>query len=197
MFSCLTLYSSCLRGCYYYCCWRLPPNFEGVFHFLHSPNFEGVFHFLHSPNFEDVFHFLHSVLQICCKRSSHSIQFERPFCLSLTHFQSFSLLFYACIGSGLVDWPQKRFIYEEFWDVNLLMTLTEFDCPAVTLCGWQDIKIQLTLWKACMHFDALFACLPPPPPHKKKSPLFWCSLFLSPQKCSSVEPKTVCDVHVL
>ena len=29
----------------------------------------------------------------------------------------------------------------EFWDVHLLMT--EFDCPEVTFCCWEDVKIQL------------------------------------------------------
>ena len=46
-------------------------------------------------------------------------------------------MFYVCVrivffGGGLT--------WEEFWNVHLLMM--EFDCPKVTLCGWQDIKIQ-------------------------------------------------------
>ena len=35
------------------------------------------------------------------------------------------------------------YIDEMFLSVHLLMT--EFDCPEVTLCGLQDIKIQLLL----------------------------------------------------
>ena len=35
-------------------------------------------------------------------------------------------------------------IYEMFLSVHLLMT--EFDCPEVTLCSWQDVKIQLLTW---------------------------------------------------
>ena len=31
--------------------------------------------------------------------------------------------------------------YERFCSVRLFVT--EFDCPDVTLCGWQDVKIQL------------------------------------------------------
>ena len=31
----------------------------------------------------------------------------------------------------------------EFWNVHLLTT--EFDCPEVTLCGWQDVKVQLLI----------------------------------------------------
>ena len=30
----------------------------------------------------------------------------------------------------------------EFWNVNLLI-VTDFGCPEVNLCGWQDLKIQL------------------------------------------------------
>ena len=32
-------------------------------------------------------------------------------------------------------------IREEFWNAYLL--ITKFDCPHVTLCSWQDVKIQL------------------------------------------------------
>ena len=39
-------------------------------------------------------------------------------------------LFYACAGIGFMDCLEKGFIIE-------------FDFPDVTLCGWQDVKIQL------------------------------------------------------
>ena len=31
-------------------------------------------------------------------------------------------------------------LLEEFWNVHLFMA--DFNCPLVSLCGWQDIKIQ-------------------------------------------------------
>ena len=33
------------------------------------------------------------------------------------------------------------YIWEEFWNVRLLMMM-EFDCPAVDQCCWQDVHIQ-------------------------------------------------------
>ena len=40
---------------------------------------------------------------------------------------------------------QKIYMWDVFWNVHLLMT--EFDSPEETLCGWQDVKIQLlTCW---------------------------------------------------
>ena len=54
-------------------------------------------------------------------------------------------MFYVCELIGFVDWLDRGLIYmwEEFRNVYLLWS--EFDCPEVTLCGWQDIKIQLLL----------------------------------------------------
>ena len=50
---------------------------------------------------------------------------------------------YVCVGIGFVDW--QGFMYERFWSVRLFMT--EFESVGVTLCGWQDVKIQsLTNW---------------------------------------------------
>ena len=49
------------------------------------------------------------------------------------------LFFYRDWFSGLM-W-EKVYKWEEFLYMNLLMT--EFECPEVTLCGWQDVKIQL------------------------------------------------------
>ena len=49
-----------------------------------------------------------------------------------------------------VDWPDRGLIY--IYEKNLEMHVClwpEFDCPEVTHCGWQDIKIQL-LW--CIQF---------------------------------------------
>ena len=45
------------------------------------------------------------------------------------------------IVTGFVDWLGKWFIWDEFWNVNRLMT--ESDCPEGTLCDWLDVKIQL------------------------------------------------------
>ena len=44
----------------------------------------------------------------------------------------------------------KVCIREEFWNVYLLMT--EFDCPEMTLCGWQDVQIQLLTNWLCTGF---------------------------------------------
>ena len=49
-------------------------------------------------------------------------------------------MYSLCVGIGFVDGLEKEFIGAEFWNVHLLMT--EFDCPEVTLCGWQVVKIQ-------------------------------------------------------
>ena len=38
---------------------------------------------------------------------------------------------------------QKVYIWQEFWNMRWLTT--EFDCPEVTLCSWQDSKIQLLI----------------------------------------------------
>ena len=37
------------------------------------------------------------------------------------------VLFYVCVGIGFVDWLDKSFVYEKFWNVHLL--ITRFDCP--------------------------------------------------------------------
>ena len=56
-------------------------------------------------------------------------------------------IMYVClVWFVLRDWFcgltwERVYIWEEFWNVNLLMT--EIDCPEVTQCGWQGIKIQL------------------------------------------------------
>ena len=66
-------------------------------------------------------------------------------------------MFYVCKLIGFVDWPDRGSIYmqEEFRNVHLHL----FDCPEVTLCGWQDIKIQLqlliTLWVLSQMFLGL------------------------------------------
>ena len=43
---------------------------------------------------------------------------------------------------GLVLLTDLRIIWEEFLSVHL-QYMTAFDRPEVTLCGWQDVKIQL------------------------------------------------------
>ena len=40
-----------------------------------------------------------------------------------------------------VGWLEERFVsLRKFWNMTLLTA--EFDCPEVTLCSWQDVKIQ-------------------------------------------------------
>ena len=56
------------------------------------------------------------------------------------------LCMYASFFCLCRDWScgltaERVFLWEEFWNVHLLML--EFDCPEVTLCGWQNIQIQL------------------------------------------------------
>ena len=46
------------------------------------------------------------------------------------------------LRKGLCTW-------EELWNVHLIMT--EFHCPEVTLCGWQDFKIQLLINTCVVH----------------------------------------------
>ena len=63
-------------------------------------------------------------------------------------------VFDVCAGTGFVDWLEKRYTCEKFWNVKLLMT--ELDCPEVTLCGWQDVKIQLLInLPVCVFFIVL------------------------------------------
>ena len=54
-------------------------------------------------------------------------------------------MFYVSEVTGFVDCLDRGLIYmwEEFRNVFCLWP--EFHCPEVTLCGWQDIKIQLLL----------------------------------------------------
>ena len=63
-------------------------------------------------------------------------------------FRKFVLMFvYVCFVLCLLrDWVcgltwEKVYIWEEFRNVHLLMTL--FDCPEVTLSDWRGDKIQL------------------------------------------------------
>ena len=51
-------------------------------------------------------------------------------------------MFYACEVIGFADWLDKGFIYEKNFKMYISLW-PEFDCPEVTQCGWQDIKIQL------------------------------------------------------
>ena len=52
---------------------------------------------------------------------------------------------YVCKVIAFVDWLDKGFIYN-IYEKSFEMCIClwpEYDCPEVTLCGWQDIKIQL------------------------------------------------------
>ena len=52
------------------------------------------------------------------------------------------ILFYVCEVIGLVVWLDERFIYEKSFEIWTCLW-PEFDCPEVTLCGWQDDKVCL------------------------------------------------------
>ena len=55
-------------------------------------------------------------------------------------------MFYVCEVTGFVDWLDRGLIYICEKSLEMCICLwPEFDCPEVTLCGWQDIKIQLLL----------------------------------------------------
>ena len=49
-------------------------------------------------------------------------------------------MFYVCEVIGFVDWLDN--ICEKSLEISICLW-PEFVCPEVTLCGWQDIKIQL------------------------------------------------------
>ena len=49
----------------------------------------------------------------------------------------FCFINYICVGIGV--WAVLG-MGVRFWSVCLLMT--KFDCPEMTLCSWQDVKIQ-------------------------------------------------------
>ena len=51
--------------------------------------------------------------------------------------------FNVCVGTGFVDWLEKRCVYEKSF--GIWICLWQFDCPDLTLCGWPDVKIQLTI----------------------------------------------------
>ena len=56
-------------------------------------------------------------------------------------------MFYICEVIGFVDWLDRGLTYicEKCLEMCICLW-PEFDCPEVTLCGWQDIKIQLLLF---------------------------------------------------
>ena len=58
----------------------------------------------------------------------------------------FVYVFYSCEMIGFVDWLDRGLMYlwEEITNVYFAYDLS-FDCSDMTLCGWQDIKIQLLL----------------------------------------------------
>ena len=52
-------------------------------------------------------------------------------------------MFYVCKVIGFVDWLDRGLIYICEKSLEMCICLwPEFDCPEVTLCSWQDIKIQ-------------------------------------------------------
>ena len=69
-------------------------------------------------------------------------------------------MFYVCEVIGFVDWLDRGLIYNIYRHILCEKSLElciclwpEFDCPEVTLCGWQDIKIQLLLLLLLFHGD--------------------------------------------
>ena len=68
-------------------------------------------------------------------------------------------MFYVCEVTGFVDWLDRGLIYICEKSLEMCICLwPEFDCPEVTLCGWQDIKIQLLL---LLLADNRFPLIPP------------------------------------
>ena len=67
------------------------------------------------------------------------------------------ILFYVCEVIGFVDWLDREvYKYEKSLEMCICLW-PEIDCPEVTLCGWQDIKIQLlTNFHPHHDFSALF-----------------------------------------
>ena len=55
-----------------------------------------------------------------------------------------SCMFYVGEVISFVDWLDRGLIY-------ICVYIPEFDCPEVTLHGWQDIKIQLLLQLSIVH----------------------------------------------
>ena len=50
---------------------------------------------------------------------------------------------YVCVGTGFVDWLDERCIYEKSF--GSWICSWQFDCPDLTLCGWCNVKIQLSI----------------------------------------------------
>ena len=77
------------------------------------------------------------VLALCAPSTGvilNGLSLKKNSCLMFVHV----CFDYVCLGIGFVDW--QGFMYERFWSVRLFMT--EFESLGVTLCGWQDVKIQ-------------------------------------------------------
>ena len=73
-------------------------------------------------------------------------------------------MFYVCEVIGFVDWLDREgwyIIYIYICEKSLGMCIClwpEFDCPEVTLCFWQDIKIELLLycgWLRSLRIDVI------------------------------------------
>ena len=73
-------------------------------------------------------------------------QLQDGFCF-IKHVSQLLCTQQACEVIGFVDWLDRGLMYK-ICEKSLEMCIClwpEFDCPEVTLCGWQDIKIQLQL----------------------------------------------------
>ena len=62
-------------------------------------------------------------------------------------------MFYVYEVIGFVDWLD---ICEKSVEMCICLW-PEFDCPVVTLCGWQDIKIQLLLLQGLLIYIYIYA----------------------------------------
>ena len=50
---------------------------------------------------------------------------------------------YISEATGFVDWLEEGFMYEKSFETCVILHMTKFACPEVTLCSWQDVKKQL------------------------------------------------------
>ena len=72
-------------------------------------------------------------------------------------------MFHVCEVIGFVDWLDRGLIILYICEKSLEVCIClwpEFDCPEVTLCGWQDIKIQLLLLLVCRLKSARSVAVP-------------------------------------
>ena len=92
--------------------------------------------------------------------SKNATLFWNPGCLGLTLWKCMSdvcvCIFCFMFVKWLVLWIDLTkglytYIYEKSFEMWVCLW-PEFHCPEVTLCGWQDVKIQLLSWLCNFYF---------------------------------------------